>query len=179
MNLRLCTLIAVLLTVCCGYLVAHEIDQGFYVDKMTFPDECSSKVPIETLKQWAEKGHPFAQFNLGVRYEDGRDVPKSDEEAVKWFRKAAEQGVAEGQYNLGFMYANGRGVSLSYDEAVKWHRKAAEQGNAWGQINLGFMYEHGRGVPQSREDAINWYRKSAQQGNEKAKKALERLGVNL
>ena len=35
-----------------------------------------------------------AQYNLGVKYANGRGVRQDDEEAVKWYRLAAEQGHA-------------------------------------------------------------------------------------
>ena len=37
------------------------------------------------------------QFNLGLMYENGVDVPKDPQEAVKWFHKAADQGYATGR----------------------------------------------------------------------------------
>ena len=98
-------------------------------------------------------------------YGNGRGVPQSDKEAVKWYRKAAEQGDADAQSNLDFMYDNVQGVPQSDKEAVKWYRKAAEQGKAGAQCNLGFMFKYGRGVPQSNIEASKWYRKAAEQGD--------------
>ena len=114
----------------------------------------------------AQQGDASAQTHLGVMYRDGRGVPRDDQQAVEWFRKAAEQGNALGQANLGFMYERGRGARQDDRQAVQWFRKAAEQGNALGQANLGFMYRTGRGgLPQDDQQAINWYRKAAEQGN--------------
>ncbi|MDP4855337.1 MAG: SEL1-like repeat protein, partial [Schleiferiaceae bacterium] len=42
----------------------------------------------------ADQGYAQAQYNLGIMYANGQGVPKSDKEAVKWYRKAAEQGDA-------------------------------------------------------------------------------------
>uniref|UniRef100_A0A914VL89 Uncharacterized protein n=1 Tax=Plectus sambesii TaxID=2011161 RepID=A0A914VL89_9BILA len=61
----------------------------------------------------------MGQNNLGFMYKNGRGVPQSDEEAVKWYRKSAEQGEASAQYNLGWMYEIGHGVPQSDEEAVK------------------------------------------------------------
>ena len=69
-------------------------------------------------------------------YQNGRGVPQSDQEAVKWYRLAAEQGNSFGQNNLGFMYQNGRGVPQSDQEAIKWYRLAAEQGNSFALERL-------------------------------------------
>ena len=117
----------------------------------------------ETIKL-AQNGDCFAQCHLGDMYADGRGVEQSDQEAVKWFRKAAEQGLADAQWMLGMMYADGCGVEQSDEEATKWYRKAAEQGFADAQCDLGDMYAFGRGVEQSDQEAVKWFRKAAEQG---------------
>ena len=58
----------------------------------------------ETMAE-ANQGAAYAQYNLGVMYDNGMGVPENDAEAVKWYRKAADQGYAEAQSNLGIMYA--------------------------------------------------------------------------
>jgi len=41
------------------------------------------------------------QLELAARYREGNGVPKSMEEAIKWWTKAAEQGNAVSQFKLG------------------------------------------------------------------------------
>ena len=53
--------------------------------------------------QAAEQGNAKAQYNLGVRYDNGLGVRQDYTQAVQWYRKAAEQGDAEAQFNLGSM----------------------------------------------------------------------------
>ncbi len=77
---------------------------------------------FEVTKLLAEQGEAFAQYNLGVMYENGVGVPENDADAVKWYRLAAEQGRARAQNNLGVMYENGEGVSENNAEAIKWFR---------------------------------------------------------
>jgi len=60
--------------------------------------------PIEEVKAKAEAGDADSQVELGLRYLDGKDVPKNQVEAVKWYRKAAEQNYAVAQNNLGNCY---------------------------------------------------------------------------
>ena len=48
----------------------------------------------------AEQGDAFAQYNLGLMYDQGLGVPQDYKEAVKWYRLAAEQGYADAQTNL-------------------------------------------------------------------------------
>lgn len=124
---------------------------------------------FEAVKFWAEQGYMAAQYNLGVRYDNGEGVPENDAEAVKWYRLAAEQGNALAQNNLGFMYDNGTGVSENDSEAIKWYRLSAIQGNAMAQHNLGLMYLGGSGVPQNLMMAYVWLSVAAALGDEDAR----------
>ncbi len=116
------------------------------------------------FKKLAEQGDVPAQFYLGVMYDNGRGVPKDEQQAVVWYRKAAEQGNAGAQYSLGWGYAQGRGVPKDDQQAVAWSGKAAEQGHVTAQLVLGMMYAQGRGVPKDEQQAVVWYRKAAEQG---------------
>ena len=73
------------------------------------------------LRLWhplAEQGGANAQFRLGVMYDSGHGMLRSDAEAIKWYRKAAEQDDAVAQFDLGVMYA--KGVSPNHGEAALW-----------------------------------------------------------
>jgi TPR repeat protein len=111
----------------------------------------------------AEQGDAEAHFHLGVIYESGQGVLRSDAEAIKWYRKAAEQGDAVAQFNLGIMYANGGGVPQNDGEAAHWYRLAADQGLAGAQFNLGMMYAEGTGVSQDYVQAHMWLNQAASQ----------------
>jgi hypothetical protein len=58
-------------------------------------------------------------------YLKGHDIPKDNNEALKWFRKGADQGNAEAQYSLGYMYASGQGVPQDYVLAHMWFNLAS------------------------------------------------------
>ena len=81
----------------------------------------------------AKEGVAEAQYNLGLIYSRGKEVPKDDVESAKWYRLAAEQGFPEAQTNLGLMYGKGHGVEQNYAEAIKWYRLAADQNFAAGR----------------------------------------------
>ena len=106
-------------------------------------DEVQVQLALDEVRAPAEQGDAEAQFNLGVRYDNGRGVRQDDSEAVRWYRLAADQGHAVAQFNLGVMYANGRGVPQDDTEAVLWYRLAADRGDADAQNNLGVMYQTG------------------------------------
>src|SRR6266852_1656807 len=96
---------------------------------------------MRILRPLADQGYSRAQFYLGVMYEKGQSVPRSDAEAAKWFQKAAEQWHSGAQFYLGSMYYFGDGVPQSYAEATKWYLKAAKQGDGGAQSSLGRIYE--------------------------------------
>jgi len=111
---------------------------------------------FQLLTEAAERGDAEAQYNLGVNYETGQDIPQDYEVAVKWFTLAAEQGHASAQFSLGGSYYKGQGVPQDYKAAVKWYRLAAEQGNADAQAVLGGLYYLGEVVPRDYKAAEKW-----------------------
>ena len=125
-----------------------------------------------SLKQQAEAGDAPAQDELGLRYAEGRGVPKDVSKALTWYRKAAEQGHAGAQYSLGLMYYNGKGVPKDATQAAAWVRKSAEQGNSDAQAGLAWMYDKGEGVPKDAAQAVTWYRRAAEQGHASAQNSL-------
>ena len=120
----------------------------------------------------AEQGDARAQFNLGVMFANGQGVPKDEQQAVVWYRKAAEQGNARAQNNLGIVYSSGQGVPKDEQQAVVWYRKAAEQGDTTAQFNLGVMYVDGQGVAKDEQQAYFWWLLASANGNEDAKKYM-------
>ena len=126
------------------------------------------KTAMKLMKPLAEQGDAGAQYSLGLMYDEGRGVPKNNQQAVKWYRLAVKKGLAAAQYNLGVMYFNGQGVPEDDKQAAKWFRLAAEQGYADAQSNLGGMYALGRGVPENNVLAYMWWNLAAANGIENA-----------
>jgi hypothetical protein len=85
---------------------------------------------VALIRPLAEKGYPFAQFNLGVLYDNGQGLPEDNALAMRWYRKAAEQGLPQAQVNLGIMYEQGEGVPTDYLEAYFWYVLADAQGDS-------------------------------------------------
>lgn len=91
-------------------------------------------VAYQKLKLLAQLGDSKAQYLLGQMYAFGWGVPKSDEAAIGWFRKAAmwsegaSDPAAAAEYYVGQSYAEGQGVSKDESESSKWFRRAAEGG---------------------------------------------------
>jgi TPR repeat protein len=130
---------------------------------------------FKPVKESAEQGHPEAQYNLGVMYDNGDGVLKDPKQAVVWYRKAAEQGHPSAQHNLGVMYGNGEGVLKDPKQALAWWRKAAEQGNSTAQFNVGIYYAEGIGVLKDMKMAKKFIQKAHENGYERAAETWESL----
>ena len=84
---------------------------------------------IAIIRPLAEKGYPFAQFNLGVLYDEGKGMPEDNAKAMEWYRKAAESGYSKAQINLGIMYEHGEGTPADPVQAYFWYALADHQGD--------------------------------------------------
>jgi TPR repeat protein len=134
---------------------------------------------LRVARPLAEQGVAAAQNILGLLYQYGRGVRRSDVEAAKWFRLAAERGFALGQANIGVMYEHGRGVSRDYGEAVKWYRLAAEQGLARAQSNLATMCFEGSRPPRDAAEAAKWWTLAAALGEREAEVNLSLAAAQM
>ena len=120
---------------------------------------------LEQLLEASSKGDHDAQYELGVRYEQGRGVSQDVRQAAREYRKAAEAGHIEAQLVMAKLCLIGKGVPQDAEEAAQWYIKAAVQGDAVAQFYAGEMHACGRGVTQDHQQAMMWYRKAAQQGH--------------
>jgi len=120
----------------------------------------------------AEQGHPRAQNNLALMYQEGRGTESDPEQAALWYRRAADRGLAVAQGNLGRMYELGRGVPGDATQAALWYRRAAEQDHANSQYWLAQLYDTGRGVPADPSKAAKWYKRAAKQDHGPAQAAI-------
>jgi len=89
---------------------------------------------LKKLQPLAQLGDSHAQYLLGQMYAFGWGVPRNDDAAIEWFRRAAmwSEGLtdpaAAAEYYVGESYRDGRGVRKDVDEANKWMRRAADGG---------------------------------------------------
>ena len=102
------------------------------------------------IKEYADRGHPLAQFILGYMYENRLGV-----------------------YVNHTLFSKKRPV-LDPVSASTWYKKSADQGCAMAQYYLGKHY-----IYSNRSEAIEWFRKAAQQGHSAAIKALETMHVRV
>ncbi len=116
------------------------------------------------LRAAAAAGNPAAEYEIGVRFSEGRGVPANLELAVQWFDRAAKQGLAPALYRLGSHYEKGQGVKKDLDKARQLYLQGADKGNAKAIHNLAVLYAEGiDGKPDYRQ-AAQWFRKAADRG---------------
>lgn len=65
----------------------------------------------------ANKGHPFAMFNVGTALLTGDGVTLNHSQAEEWLRKAHDANVVYASLNLAKMYMDGVGVNKDLLEA--------------------------------------------------------------
>ena len=138
-----------------------------------------SSQDISQLQAQADQGDPTAELRLARAYDDGNGVPKNEQNAVKWYRKAAEQGNSDAQNSLGEMYLNGEGVEQNKHQAVLWYDESARQGNANAMYNLGTAYYNGDGVGIDDSLSYAWFTLARESGNQKAADAVQRADSQL
>ena len=121
------------------------------------------------IKEAAERGDAFAQFQVGVSYEKGSNGFGQDYvKACEWYEKAASQGNADAQNALGWLHENGLGVQRSNVMAAFYYERAAFQGLAVAQRRLGDWYYQEKDYRSAR----SWYELSANQGDAEAQFAI-------
>ena len=91
--------------------------------------ELAGYAPLKKLTESAQAGDVNAQYNLGVLYFEGKDVPQVYIEAAKWYGAAADQGDKQAQFNLGLMFYRGIGLPQNYEYAYQLFELAANQGD--------------------------------------------------
>jgi localization factor PodJL len=116
------------------------------------------------LRSAAVAGNPAAEYEIGVRYSEGRGVPMNLELAAQWFDRAAAQGLTPAQYRLGSLYEKGQGVKKDLNKARALYIQAADKGNAKATHNLAVLYAEGIDGKPDYGAAGQWFRKAAQRG---------------
>ncbi len=120
---------------------------------------------LATIKEIAAAGDANAQYELGLRYAEGRGgAPRDPKTAFQWFAKAADKGLAPAQYRLGSIYEKGMGVDRDYAKALSWYKRAADVGNARAMHNLAVLYAGGGDGKPDYDQAAQWFRKAAEYG---------------
>jgi localization factor PodJL len=117
-----------------------------------------------TLRTAAVAGDAAAEYEIGLRYVEGRGVPANPAEAVRWLELAAKQGLAMAQFRLAGFYEKGLGTKKDIETARRLYKAAAEQGNAKAMHNLAVLYAEGAAVKPDYRTAAQWFRLASDHG---------------
>jgi len=128
----------------------------------------------KAVKEWlplAEAGDADAQYNMGQAYRAGQGVPKDEDAATEWFRKAAEQGLpkAEDTYGRSLFQAGKRA------EAMPWVQKSAARGEPRAQYILGTALFNGEFVSKDWVRAYALMTRAAASGLQPASNSLGQM----
>ena len=109
----------------------------------------------------SKKGHPSAQFNLGLCYEHGRGTDRDVFKAAKCYQAARAQGHGGALYNLATFYQEGiAGLPVDQHKSVELLEAAAQSGLTKAKTYLGLHYakpsEH-----QDVETAFSYFHMAA------------------
>lgn len=128
-----------------------------------------------SLEQAARDGDADSQFQLGVQYLYGTDVPKDPSKAAEWFRLAADQGYVPAIRELGILIASGEGVDPDPEEGARLIGRAADELDPSAMYHLGLMFENGIGLPVDRQKAVRLLAYAAMMGFPGAEVDAQRL----
>jgi len=115
-----------------------------------------------SLRMAAANGDPSAEFEVAVRYDEGRGVARDLEKAAEWYKRSAAKGFAPAQYRLGTLYERGLGVAVDRGRAMAWYKSAAEKGHLKAMHNFAVLT-----ASESSPDfktAAYWFHEAAKRG---------------
>ncbi|MBR5640062.1 MAG: TonB family protein [Muribaculaceae bacterium] len=119
------------------------------------------------LQEASDFGSTDALLNLASIYAIGKDVPRDDDKAVKYYKNFLETieeptvnvTISDVYYLIYCYYDYSEIIKESCDgECDQWLEKAAGLGNADAQCEMG-------NLSNDQEEAITWYGKAAEQGH--------------
>ena len=120
---------------------------------------------VALIKPLARQGDPFAEFTLGVMYDNGLGVPRNFTLALQWYKRAGIQGLADAQYMVGRFYGGGRGVKQSPATALYWFELAAAAGHPLAPLLRDQHWNQLKDPLRQRvaDDATRWQAEHPQQ----------------
>lgn len=127
------------------------------------------------LVKEANRGDPFAQHELGIRYLLGQGFPSDTVKAIYWIRRAVDQNLPAAKYNYGILLYNGIGVPWNPFEAYVHFKSASNAGLPEAQFAYGLLLTDNLVVSRNYGEAYKLFQSSAKSGYQPAKDALEQF----
>eukprot|EP01032_Pedospumella_encystans_P020350 gene20350-23115_t len=136
------------------------------VDKNHLQAVYYARRALPWLLQEASNGNPYAQYNLGFCYTDGRGVPHDPVKAAQLYELAAAQGHEGARVNLGISYERGEGVEKDPLMAVACFKGAYTHPHALH--SYAYCLAYGVGVEKNSDLAHFYYKQAAEMGHVEA-----------
>ena len=139
------------------------------IDLNTFPaPPLTRAAPFSTEELNAltdtQKNDPDVQYRLGYMYYYGQNLPRDDEQSVKWFKLASAEGNVKASAALALSALLGQGMKPDLTLATLKAYEAAKANNALGLYLLAGFYAKGRGVEQDTARAERLYYAAGEHG---------------
>lgn len=144
----------------------YRTGQGGVVDLQ------KAKTYMEMAVSHIEAGDYTAMTEIGLAYLHGKGLEKSDDEALRWIRRAADGGNPRALLQLSRMIRWGAVPDIAPAESIRLLEKAAAQDYANAALELAELYAMGTLVPVQPSRAIVYFRQAARLGNPDAMRQL-------
>lgn len=105
-------------------------------------------------------GTPEALIEVGQMYEKGEDLPQSNANAAKWYRKAADTSP-HAAVRLATLEIDGNGIPKNYADAMSLCKRAGNNFYPPGNFCVGYLYQHGLGTKVDDEEAVKAYKRAS------------------
>ena len=102
---------------------------------------------LKYFRRAAEMGDWVAQWELGNKYELGKNVEHNPVKSLMWLKRSAEQGYQQAQQDLGRIFMDGKIVNRNYDAAIKWFNAFIRETNKKGDKYTDLKYA---------QTSLNW-----------------------
>jgi TPR repeat protein len=123
----------------------------------------------------ANRGDPFAQHELGLRYLLAQGFSPDTVKSIYWIRKAVDQNLPSARYNYGILLFNGIGVPWNPFEAYVNFKIAGEMGLPEAQFAYGLSLTDNLIVNRNLTKAYSLFNRAANAGYEPAKEVLKQF----
>ncbi len=159
--------------------IINGADNAYFLYRFYYRGECVEKnlwKALYWLKRAAEKGYPFAQADLGLKYEKGEGVDQDSQKAEILFQQAVKTKDERIPFFLYLVFDQGAGLPKDKKKAAQWLKIAEEKGEPCALWKLCSDYEKendetAADYPERR----HWMEEAAKSGDYRAKTLLERI----
>lgn len=121
---------------------------------------------LEETYHYANRGHPIAMNDMGIRFEDGCGVPQDFHRAFAWYWASAKCGYCSAQYNVGRFLESGKGGYKNIFEAAFYYRLAAGKGHMYAQHRLANILDRYFNFEGRDQEVQYWRRRTDKECSE-------------